>query len=288
MEFLKFLKVYKMEILDIIKESFIFPSQNLAKLAIYIVITFIVGLIAAGGVILSVFGFVDNFAYVAIGAILFIISIIVSFIISGYQIGLIKSGIDFDDEAPDFDWKNDLITGVKKLVVDIVYMIIPAIIIAIVALITNIPGQFMDIAQQAALSSANATAIANASAPIVTISDAAAASLFTSIAITGIIAVVLIIIFAFLLTMGESRLANTGSLSEAINVVEAYRDITRIGIGKVVAVVILLIIIIAVINGILGYIFGQIPQLSIVSVLVAPYLMFFQQRATGLLYSDIA
>ena len=196
--------------------------------------------------------------------------------------------IDHDEEAPEFDWKNDLIIGVKKLIIDIVYMIIPAIFIVIVAFITNIPGQILDISQQAALSSANATAVATASAPLVTISDAAAASLFTSIAITGLVALVLIIIFAFLLTMGESRLANTGSLSEALNIVEAYKDITRIGIGKVVAVVLLIIIVIAVINGILGYVYGQIPQLSIISVLVAPYLMFFQQRATGLLYSDIA
>lgn len=277
-----------MEILDIIKESFIFPSQNLGKLAIYIVITFIIGLIAVGGVISTVFGVIDNSAYVIIGVLLFIISIIVSFIISGYQIGLIKSGIDHDEEAPEFDWKNDLITGVKKLIVDIVYMIIPAIIIAIVAFITNIPGQIIDIAQQAAVSSANATAVATASAPLVTISDAAAASLLSSFAITGLVALVLVIIFAFLLTMGESRLANTGSLSEALNIVESYKDITRIGIGKVVAVVLLIIIVIAVINGILGYVYGQIPQLSIISVLVAPYLMFFQQRATGLLYSDIA
>ncbi|WP_298523138.1 DUF4013 domain-containing protein [uncultured Methanobrevibacter sp.] len=277
-----------MEIMDIIKEAFIFPSQNLEKLAIYIVLTFVMGLFIAGGVISGVFAAIDNSVYFVITAILAIIAIAIAFIISGYQIGIIKSGIDQNEEAPSFDWLNDLVTGIKTLVVSIVYFIIPAIIIAIVALITNIPGQIVNIAQQAALNPANATAVANGSAPIATISDAAAASLFTSIAITGIIALVLIIIFAFLATMGTARLANTGSLAEAVNVVEAFKDITRIGVGKVIAVIILSIIVVAVINGVLGYLYGQIPQLSIISVIVTPYLVFFTNRVTGLLYSDIA
>ena len=280
--------VFIMEIMDIIKESFIFPSQNLEKLAIYIVLTFVMGLFIAGGVVSGVFAAMDNSVYFVITAILAIIAIAIAFIISGYQIGIIKSGIGHDEEAPSFDWLNDLVTGIKTLVVSIVYFIIPAIIIAIVALITNIPGQIVKIAQQAAVNPANATAVANGSAPIATISDAAAASLFTSMAITGVIALVLIIIFAFLATMGTARLANTGSLSQAVNVVEAFKDITRIGVGKVIAVILLSIIVVAVIQGILSYVYGQIPQLSIISVLVTPYLVFFTNRVTGLLYSDIA
>lgn len=274
--------------MDIIKEAFIFPSQNLEKLVIYIVLTFVMGLFIAGGVISGVFAAVDNSLYFVITAILAIIALAIGFIISGYQIGIIKSGIDQVDDAPGFDWKNDLITGIKTLVVSIVYFIIPVIIISIVAMITNIPGQIVDIAKQAAVSPANATAVANGTAPIVTISDAAAASLFGSLAITGIIAVVLIIIFAFLATMANARLANTGSLAEAVNVVEAFKDITRIGVGKVIAVILLSIIVVAVIQGILGYVYGQIPQLSIISVVVTPYLVFFTNRVTGLLYSDIA
>ena len=274
--------------MDIIKEAFIFPSQNLEKLVIYIVITFVMGLLIVGGVVSGVFAATNNGIYFVITAILAILAIVIAFIISGYQIGIIKTGIDQVDEAPNFDWKNDLVTGIKALIVSIVYFIIPAIIIAIVALITNLPGQFMDIAQQAALAPANATAVANGTAPIVTISDAAAASLFGSIAITGIIALVLIIIFAFLATMANARLANTGSLGEAVNVVEAFKDITRIGAGKVIAVILLSVIVVAVIQGILGYLYGQIPQLSIISIIVTPYLMFFTNRVTGLLYSDIA
>ena len=274
--------------MEIIKEAFLFPSQNLEKLAIYIVLTFVMGLFIAGGVVSGVFAAIDNSVYFVITAILGIIAIIIALIISGYQVGIIKSGIDQVEEAPGFDWKNDLVTGIKALIVSIVYFIIPAIIISIIALITNIPGQIIDIAQTAALNPANATAVANGTAPIATISDAAAASLITSFAITGIIAIVLVIIFAFLATMANARLANTGSLGEAVNVIEAFKDITRIGAGKVIAVIILSIVVVAVIQGILGYLYGQVPQLSIISVIVTPYLVFFTNRVTGLLYSDIA
>lgn len=289
-EFFLTYEVTRMEIMEIIKEAFIFPSQNLEKLAIYIVLTFVLGLLFAGGVITGVLSTSDNnILLLIIGIILVILGIILSFIISGYQISILKSGIDHDELAPDFDWKNDLITGIKMLVVSIVYFIIPAIIVAIMALITNIPGQVMDIIQQAAVSPANATAVANSSAPVVSgISEAAMAGLFGSIAITGIVALIVFIIFAFLQTMGESRLANTGSLGEALNIPEAFKDITRIGVGKVIAVILLILVVVAVISGILGYLSGQVSQLSILSIIVTPYLAFFTQRAVGLLYSDIA
>ena len=278
-----------MEILDIIKNAFIFPSQNLEKLAIYIVLMFVVGLLIGGGAILAVLSIDNQFVLAIVGVILFILGIILSFIISGYQLGILKSGIDQVDEAPSFDWKNDLINGIKVLVVNIVYFIVPAIIVAIIGLITNIPGNIAKVAEEAALSPANATAMAN-STGIATqaISDATMSGLITSLAITGIIAVVVFIIFAFLATMGESRLANTGSLGEALNIPEAFRDLTRIGIGKVIAVILLTVIVVAVIEAIFGYVYGRIPQLSILSIVVTPYLAFFTQRATGLLYSDIA
>ena len=278
-----------MEILDIIKDAIIFPSQNLDKLAIYIVLTFVVGILFVGGIAMSVFSFMDAAYLAIIGVILFILGIIVALILSGYQLGILKTGIDLNDEAPSFDWKNDLINGIKLLVVSIVYFIIPAIIILIVGLVTNLPGSISNIMKEAAVAPANATAMANSTGVAVnTVSQSTIAAFTTSLAITGLVAIVLLIIFAFIATMGQARLANTGSLGQAINIPEAAKDLARIGIGKVVAVIILVAIVMAVINGILGQIYGQVPQLSILSIIVTPYLAFFSQRASGLLYSDIA
>lgn len=49
------MKVFNMEIIDIIKEAFIFPSNNLEKLAIYIVLTFVMGMLVVGGIFSFVF-----------------------------------------------------------------------------------------------------------------------------------------------------------------------------------------------------------------------------------------
>ncbi len=277
-----------MEIIDIIKHSFIFPSNNLDKLAIFMVLNIVLAVLFVGGIISLGLVAYDS-VYVILFAILFILSLIVGFIVTGYQISILKSGIDFDDNAPSFDWKNDFIKGIKMLVVSIVYFIIPAIIVGIIALITNVPGNVMQAIQEYGAISTNATAVANSTAPALSsVSEATMAALFSSIGITVLIAVILFIIFAFIQTMGEARLANTGSLGEAINIPEALKDISRIGVSKVIAVILLMIIVMVVIQGILGFLYGQIPQLSILSIIVTPYLSFFSQRAIGVLYSDIA
>ena len=278
-----------MEITEIIKEAFIFPSQNLEKLAIYIVLTFVLALLAVFGVITALLGINDGSFYFVLTFIFLILGIIVALIITGYQVGVLKSGIDHDESAPSLELKNDFITGLKMLAVNIVYFIIPAIVGWIMVFITNIPGQIMDIVQKTAVSHANATAVAGSSSTVVTgVSDAAIASLTGSITVSALVTLVVFIIFAFLQAMGESRLANTGDLGEAINIPEAFRDITRIGVGKVLAVILLIVIIILVIQAILGYLYGQIPYLSILGIIVTPYLAFFSQRAIGLLYSEIA
>lgn len=278
-----------MEITEIIKEAFIFPSQNLEKLAIYIVLTFVLALLAVFGVITALLGINDGSFYFVLTFILLILGIIVALIITGYQVGVLKSGIDHDESAPSLELKNDFITGLKMLAVSIVYFIIPAIVGWIMVFITNIPGQIIDIVQKTAVSHANATAVAGSSSTVVTgVSDAAINSLAGSITVSALVTLVVFIIFAFLQAMGESRLANTGDLGEAINIPEAFRDITRIGVGKVLAVILLIVIIILVIQAILGYLYGQIPYLSILGIIVTPYLAFFSQRAIGLLYSEIA
>ena len=109
----------------------------------------------------------------------------------------------------------------------------------------------------------------------------------TAVAIVAVVAFVLFIIFAIIQTMGQSRLAKTDSLGNAINIPEAFRDIGRIGWGKVLAVVILVFVIIAVINAVITGLNNYIAGISILSLIVTPYLNFFAGRATGLLYSDI-
>lgn len=276
-----------MEIMEIIKDAFTFPANNLKALAIYIVITFVVGIFVAGGIITSIFS-IDSSAYLVVSAILFIIALVIGFILSGYEIDIIKTGIEREDLAPSFDFKNDLIRGIKAIIVTIVYFIIPAIITTIVAFITNVPGNVVNVAGYLNQTVANTNGTVVANSAIDMIPQDVLANLIGSVSITILIAAVLFIIFSFIQYMANARLANTDSLGEALNIPEAFRDISRIGYGKVIATVILVIIIIAVITGILSYIYQQVPALAILNIIVTPFLMFAMNRANGLLYSEIA
>ena len=108
-----------MEIMDIIKDAFTFPANNLKALAIYIVITFIVGILATGGFITTIFS-VNSTAYLVVSAILFIIAFIIGLILAGYEIDIIKTGIEGNGLAPYIDFKGDLVRGIKAIVVAIV------------------------------------------------------------------------------------------------------------------------------------------------------------------------
>lgn len=276
-----------MEITEIIKESFIFPANNLKALAIYIAITFVMGILVAGG-IFSALGIENSALYGILSFILFIIAVLVGFILSGYEIDIIKTGIDLDDLAPDFDWKADLIRGIKAIIVAIVYFIIPAIITLIVAFITNVPGNIVNVTQYINQTAVNANGTVVANSILEMVPDSVMSGLVGSISITLLVAAVLFIIFSFIQVMANSRLANTDSLGEALNIPEAVKDISRIGVGKVLATLILVFIVSLVIGAILSAVYQQVPQLSILNIIVTPYLMFFTNRATGLLYSDIA
>ena len=276
-----------MEIMDIIKESLVFPSNDVAKLAIYIAITFAAGILAILGIVFLALGFVDSIVYAVIGVIIFIAAFLVCFVISGYQIGIIKSGIDADESAPEWVWQENLVAGIKYWIVNIVYYIIPALIVLIVAWATNLFGLTSGILTKLAYASmdaqANSTLVVGNVIP-----ESMLAGFGIAVALTGIVAMVVFLIFMFIQTMAVSRLANTDSLGEALNIPEAFRDIGRIGWGKVIAVVVLIFIIIAVVNAVISGLNYYINGISIVSIVVTPYLMFFASRATGLLYSDIA
>jgi len=275
-----------MEIMEIIKDAFVFPSKDIKILLIYVVLSIIAGAFSVIGTLVYVLGVVNPECFMW-GGIAVIISLLIGWVMSGYLVSVIKSGIDQDDEVPEFVWWDNFITGFNNFIVSIVYFIIPAFIVVVVGYVTNMFSNLMIVGQAIALQAQNvyagtATTFAFESlAPVI-------ANLIVSLALTLTVAVVLFVIFSFLQTMAEARLANTGSLSEALNVFEAAKDIRRIGVGKVIAVVLLVIIIVGIIEMILSSIVGYVPILSILSIIVSPYLIFFAQRAVGLLYSDIA
>ena len=105
--------------------------------------------------------------------------------------------------------------------------------------------------------------------------------------IMTIISLILVILFALANFMAKCRLAKSDSLGEALAIGEAIGDISRVGLGKLLATVILVVIIAVIIVVLIGII-GSISDIvgDILFGIFLVYLVFFYNRAIGLLYSD--
>ncbi len=238
-----------MEIGEIISDAIRYPLNHTKSLLIYIVIMFVIALIAIFTGVGLVAGQETNqvLASGIIGIIGIILIVIIALLVDGYGLDIIKLGIDKSDAAPEIDIGRQVIAGLKYLIVSIVYFIIPIIVLMLLSAINETLG--------------------------------------------AIVGIILFIIFGLALIMGECRLANTGSLGEALNVPEAIKDLQAIGIFKVLIVIIIVCIIAAILNWIAG-LFGGMGDIgsfisAILSAIVGAYTFFFGHRATGLLYSDI-
>ena len=277
-----------MNILGIIKDAFLFPSRNIGRFAIYLLLTVLVVGFVFGGFVTNAFGLFDNENFL-IGGIYFIIAMLIGFILAGYDIKVIKSGIELDENIPVFELFEDFMTGFNNVLVSIVYFISPALIVLLVGydtkLFDNITGVVVEFISQIV----NVYILGGSTDLAVNALSHAMTELVGSLAVTLTAALVIFAIFAILQAMAEARLANTGSVREALNILESAKDIKRIGVGKTILVIILVVLIIAIIETILMSVLGKFLFLYIIFyIIITPYLLLFAQRAIGLLYSDIA
>jgi len=275
-----------MEVMQIIKDAFVFPSKDMRTLLIYVLLSIVASIFIFCGTIAYIISFIDP-QFFLFGGLAFIVAMLIGWIMAGYLISVVKSGIDRESMVPNFVWWDNFISGFDNCIVSIVYFIIPAFLTFVVGYATNIHGNVLDVCYAIFAQIANYAT----GASTVFAYDAIYMALFNlmiSLAITLTAALIFFIIFSFIQTMAVGRLANTGSLGQALNVMEAAKDIKRIGIGKVIILVVLLIVIMTIIHMVLSAIFSILPILSILSIIITPYLIFVTYRAVGLLYSDIA
>lgn len=105
--------------------------------------------------------------------------------------------------------------------------------------------------------------------------------------ITAIISIILFIIFALAQFMAKCRLAKSDNLGDALAIGEAVGDISRVGVAKLIATIVV-IAIMTIILALIAAFLSFIPILGgIILGLGAVYIVFFYNRAVGLLYSDV-
>jgi len=277
-----------MNITEIIKDAFLFPSKNMERFAVYLVLSVLMTVFILGGTLVYPWGFfnVDNYA---IGGIYLVIALVIGFFISGYHLKVIKSGIELDDEVPVFELGENFLGGFEITIISVFYFIIQAFIIAVAVLATNVFGNAIATVQEIRLQIFNVFFMVNSADIAVDAISNAVFNFIISLAITIAVALIVFLIFSILQSASQARLANTDSLKYALDIFEALKDIKRIGIVKVLLLVLLVLVIIAVMATIFIILFNYLPlAVSVIYILLVPYIALAIQRLIGLAYSDIA
>ena len=242
-----------MNLREIIMDAIKFPISDTRKFLIFCALIIIMSL----STVLPSYGVKDN----TLSLILTLVTLIVAIIVLGYCVEVIKSGADGDDTLPDFDYVKQFVNGIKALILDIIYFIIPAIITIIVASAT---GLFTSFTKKTTMNT------------------------FTNaLTITLIVAIILFIIFSLMSFTGLVRFAKTGSGTEGLRFRQILRDMSKVGLIKIIVTLIVIYIIAFVLLLIIGLI-GLIPYIGVfIAIFVGiPFMLLFLYRAIGLLYAD--
>lgn len=280
-----------MKTTEIIKDAFSFPSKKPGRFAIYLLLTVFWVFFAIGGIITYELGFINSENYL-LGGIYVLFSLLIGIILSGYHISVIKSGIEREDEFPVFKWFENFITGFDSTIVALFYYMIPTIIVAIVGYDTNVYGNAMAVVGEFFYQLFNVYIMGNSINVAIKAISHTIDNLTNSLIITFTVACILFIIFTILQFIAQARLANTGSINEALNIFESAKDIGKIGVGKVIMLFVLILFILSIIEIILINLINIFPLFIFLVItfyiLVTPYFILVTPRAIGLLYSDIA
>lgn len=264
-------------LIDIFKESLPYPIQDIKTLLIF-------------GVFFVVMELSDIFLGWGINldpsikSLLGVLAFIAALFVLGYFISVLRQTISGYDGLPEIDFKSNLLDGIQYIIVAIIYMIIPFIISIIIAGAT---GVFSNIFKIATFMSENPDVMQSATSFNQAIPQELLSGLAGGLAITAIISAIIFIIFALLLFIAAARLADTGSIKEALMVNKVIEDISEIGFGRYIGWYIILIIIFLVF-GIIVAILSLIPYLGtvIVALVCTPFIYLFQGRTLGVLYAE--
>ena len=262
-----------MDIVDIIKEAINFPLTDYKGWGMVAVISLIIGIFQQ----LSI-------SYPDYSVILGILSFIVGILLMGVNLSILRATINHENKIPVLDPVKNFIDGLKNLVVNVVYYIIPAILVFIISIVAGVYSN-----TERFIMALNTTDVANATAAnmLSTVPADVTNALFISVAIVAILAFVIFVFFALLNIIAQARLAQTDNIVEAIDIRHVIQKITSIGTANYILFIILLLITIFVFGLISGLI-SLIPYVGAIisSVVIQSYLIIVVARAVGLIYNE--
>lgn len=263
-----------MDVVDIIKNALRYPIENYKTWTMMAVIFFIIGILQAA--------MTYNVGEVG-EIILSIIEFIFMLLALGYALQILKGQINgsfIDNEM--IRLEEDFIGGIKAIIVLFIYEIIPLVIVFILSAIAGISDQLANIVTISANSS-------GAAASLNAVPTNVMATFMTSIVIISIIAFILYVICYLFSVIGIGKLAETDSMSEALNFREVSSRISSIGWGRYIVFIVATIIIL-VILGLISTLIGYIPVVGLIisNTIVGSFALLFLMSAIAGIYDDIA
>ena len=266
-----------MNLREIIKDAIKYPISDTRKFLIFCVLIILMSL----STILPSYGVNND----TLSIILTLVTLVVSFIVLGYSVEVIKGGVEGDETLPDFDYAKHFVIGIKALILEIIYFIIPAIIVLIVASATGLFSSFTNIVYAGIDAMGNGAS--NLTMIMAAVPKSTMATFTNALTVTLIVAIIVFIIFSLMSFTGLVRFAKSGSGIEGLRFRQILRDMSNIGFVKIIVTLIVIYIVALVLSVVIGLI-GLIPYIGVfISIFVGvPFLTLFLYRAIGLLYAD--
>lgn len=272
-----------MDVADIIKDSLKFSLDN----------PFIWAMMAILFFITSVLTVVSNNVGEVGQAIILIINLIVEVIVMGYCLKLVRNQIDGSEvttvNVVDLATNvvDDFINGIKLLIVNIVYFIIPTIIITILGYLSGSIDKICNSILYVSDALAKAGASANVADVISTMPADMMTNLLSSFVFIAVVGVVLLVVFGLLDAIACAKLAETGDVLASLNFIDVAHKIGDIGVVKYFVFIVLLavmLVILALVSGIVEMIPGVGSILA--ATIVTSFTSVFTYVAIGKLYAD--
>ena len=272
-----------MDVADIIKDSLKFSLDN----------PFIWAMMAVLFFITSVLTVVSNNVGEVGQAIILIINLIVEVIVMGYCLKLVRNQIDGSEvttvNVVDLATNvvDDFINGIKLLIVNIVYFIIPIIIITILGYLSGSIDKICNSILYVSDALAKAGASANVADVISTMPADMMTNLLSSFVFIAVVGVVLLVVFGLLDAIACAKLAETGDVLASLNFIDVAHKIGDIGVVKYFVFIVLLavmLVILALVSGIVEMIPGVGSILA--ATIVTSFTSVFTYVAIGKLYAD--
>lgn len=262
-----------MDVIELFKDSLVYPTKDFNKLLMFGVLFIVMGILTifeAFGIALSQYIGADILAVIS-----WILRILITLIVFGYTLNITGKTINnVEGDIPELNLVKNFIDGVKVLILDIVYFIIPFIVVLIIAFATGVFGNFYNLMTYTASGAAS-------------IPQALIASLGVSFLTIIIVGGIFFIIFALLFTIARAVLAETESLTAAIDMVAVFKKIGEIGWGNYILWIIIFIIV-SIVLALITAIVTAIPFIGIIIALLVinSFVEMFSARAVGLLYNE--